>query len=244
MQRLENMGQRWLPWLLAVVILISVGGLPAFAQASPTTTRTLVVNGYGHDQAPTTLAEITLGLTSKADSAKATYTKMSKRTSDISKLLKARKAKTIKMSNVRLDLKYGRDGKPQKDDYEGYQTIEFQVPTDDIGILDDAIALNIDRVQNIRYLASEQDLQAARNRALEAAIDDAQAQAKVALEQLDFTIQDIVDIQVNDAIMQAPDVDAVPKVDSGWSAADYSGNLAVEDGEQTVDVKVTLKVKY
>ena len=241
---IATMGQRWLPWLLAVIILISVGGLPAFAQASPTTTRTLVVNGYGHDQAPTTLAEITLGLTGKADSAKATYTKLSKRTSDTSKLLKARKAKTIRMSNVRLDLKYGRDGKPQKDDYEGYQTIEFQVPAEDIGILDDAISTDIDRVQNIRYLASEQDLLSARNRALEAAIDDAQAQAKVALDQLDFTIQGIVDIQVDDAIMQAPDVDAVPKGDSGWSAAAYSGNLAVEDGEQAVDVKVTLKVRY
>ncbi len=245
MQQLAKMRQRWLPWLLAATILIVVGGLPALAQEASTTSRLLTVTGYGHDQAPTTLADITLGLTSKSDSAKATYAQLEKRTADVSKMLKSRQVDIIKPSNVQLNLKYGRDGKPQKDDYEGYRNIEFQVSADDIGVLDDAIATDIDRVQNIRYLATEKDLLAARDRALESAISDAQAQAKVALDKLGFSLQEVVDIQMNDAITQAPDLDAVSHgdgyADSSWSS---KNNLTVEAGEQVVDVRVLLKVRY
>ncbi|MFG6105898.1 SIMPL domain-containing protein [Leptothoe sp. EHU-05/26/07-4] len=245
MQRLAKIGQRLLPWLLTALILMTVGGLPALAQGASTPPRIITVTGHGHHTAPTTLAEITLGISDKGDSAKATYTQLAKRTSAIAKTLKARKVDNIKTSNVHLDLKYGRDGKPQKDEYEAYRNIEFQVPADEIGVLDNAIALNIDRIQNIRYLANEKDLLAARDQALEKAITDAQAQAKVALDQLGFSLEDVVDIQVNDAITQAPGVDAVPKGDGyasgSWSAA---SSLAVEDGAQAVDVQVTLKVQY
>ena len=187
MQRLTKIGQRLLPWLLTALILITVGGLPALAQGASTPPRIITVTGHGHHTAPTTLAEITLGISDKGDSAKATYTQLAKRTSEIAKTLKARKVDNIKPSNAHLDLKYGRDGKPQKDEYEAFRNIEFQIPADEIGVSDDAISLNIDRIQDIRYLAIEKDLLAARDRALKAAIADAQSQANVALEQLGFS---------------------------------------------------------
>ncbi len=218
------------------------GGSPASAQ-SPTP-RVIAVTGYGHDQAPTTLAEITLGISGKDKSAKATYEQLAKRTSAVAKVLTTGKVETIKSSNVKLDIQYGRDGKPQPDNYEGYRNIVFQVPADNIGLLDNAIATDVDRVQNIRYLASETDLLAARDRALEAAITDAQAQAKVALDKLGFSIQEVFDIQVNDAITRSPEVDTVSngKDSDSWS---YSrGGLAIEGAEQAVDVKVMLKVRY
>lgn len=243
MQRLIKIKQQLLPWLLAVLILITIGGgLPAVAQEA-SAPRILAVTGHGHKQAPATLAEITLGVSSKGDSAKEVYEQLDKRSAAVAKLLKAGKAESVKASNINLDLKYDRDGKPKKNDYEGYRNIRFQVSADKIGVLDDAIATDIDRIHNISYRASEKDILAARNQALEEAIADAQAQAKVALDKLGFSSQEVVDIQVDDALIQAPGFEAAPKGDS-YSSGRWADTPIATDGEQAVDVKVTLKVRY
>ena len=241
MQRLIKTKQQLLPWLLAALILITIGSLPAVAQEA-SAPRILAVTGHGHEQAPATLAEITLGVSSRGDSAKKIYEQLDKRSAAVAKLLKAGNAEAVKTSNMNLNLKYDRDGKPKKDDYEGYRNIRFQVSADKIGVLDDAIATDIDRIHNISYRASEKDILVARDQALERAIIDAQAQAKVALDKLGFSIQEVVDIQVDDALIQAPGAEPVPKGDS-YSSGRWDNSI-VEDGEQAVDVKVTLKVRY
>lgn len=239
MQRFASVMPRLLP--LAVAIFILLGGLPAVAQES-SAPRFLTIAGHGHSQADTTLAEITLGLIGKGNSTKTTYEQLTKRTAALTKMFQSRQAKAVNLSNIHLNLKDGRDGKPQKNEYEAYQTIEFRVAADNIGVLDDAIAADIDRIQRIRYVAAEQDLSAARDKAIKAAIADAQAQANVALGQLGFSPQDIVDIQVNDVITQAPGDNAPPKADSyvSWSA----DTPTLATGQQGVDVTVTLKVRY
>lgn len=243
MQRLIKTKQQLLPWLLAVLILITIGGnLPAVAQEA-SAPRILAVTGHGHEQAPATLAEITLGVSSRGDSAKKIYEQLDQRSAAVAKLLEAGKAEGIKTSNMNLNLKYDRDGKPKKTDYEGYRNIRFQVSADKIGVLDDAIATDIDRIHSISYRASEKDILVARNQALEKAITDAQAQAKVALDKLGFSIQEVVDIQVDDALIQAPGSEPVTKGDS-YSSGRWVDNPVVENGEQSVDVKVTLKVRY
>ncbi|MEO1180424.1 MAG: SIMPL domain-containing protein [Cyanobacteria bacterium J06636_28] len=239
MPPLTKLMQRLLPWVLAALICITIGSLPAVAQEA-SAPRTLVVSGHGRAQTPTSLAQISLGLSNKGESAKDTYTALNKRSSAVVKLLKSGKAKVVKTSNINLTVKSDRDGKPQKDGYDGYQNIEFQVPAADIGVLDDAIATDIDRLNNIQYVASEASISAARNTALENAIADAQAQAKVALDKLGFTTQEIVDINVGDPHIQSPKNNPNPDSYSSWSE-----NIpAIEGGEQTVDVTVTLKIRY
>ena len=243
MQRLAKMVQHLLPWVLAAVILLLISGRPAIAQES-STPRLLSVTGYGQDPAPTTLAQISLGLSDKDSSAQAAHKTLDKRSSNLISLLKSRSATNIKSSNINLNIKYDRDGKPQKEGFEGYQNVEFQVPVDKIGVLDDAIAADIDHIHSIRYLASEQDILAARDRALEEAIADAKAQAKVALDQLGFKMQEVVDIQIADAVVQAPGTDALPKGDTSYSGSRWSGVPVAAEGEQGVEVNVTLKVRY
>ena len=240
MQPLTKLMQRLLPWAFASLIVITLGSsLPAAAQTS-STPRTLVISGHGRAQTPTSLAQISLGISNKGDSAKGTYTKLNKRSSAVVKVLKSGKAKVVKTSNINLTVQSKRDGKPQQDGYDGYQNIEFQVPAADIGVLDDAIATDIDRINNIQYVASQESISAARNTALENAIADAQAQAKVALDKLGFTTQEIVDISVDDPRIQSPQTG--PKTDSYSS---WSENIpAIDGGEQTVDVTVTLKIRY
>lgn len=239
MQPLTKLMQRLLPWALAALIVITLGSLPAAAQSS-STPRTLVISGYGRAQTPTSLAQISLGISNKGDSAKDTYTVLNKRSSAVVKLLKSGKAKVVKTSNINLTVQSKRDGTPQQDGYDGYQNIEFQVPAADIGVLDDAIATDIDRINSIQYVASEESISAARNTALENAIADAQTQAKVALDKLGFTTQEIVDINVDDPRIQSPKTNPKPDSYSSWSE-----NIpAIEGGEQTVDVTVTLKIRY
>ncbi|MEM9266736.1 MAG: SIMPL domain-containing protein [Cyanobacteria bacterium P01_F01_bin.13] len=242
MQRLVKIVQSLLPWVLAAVILFTISGRPATAQQSAIP-RTLAVTGYGQDPATTTLAQITLGLSDKGNSAKAAHKILDQRSSALVSLLKSKNVTRVKTSNINLNLKFDRDGKPQKEGFEGYQNIEFQVPVDKIGVLDDAIATDIDHISTIQYLASEQDILTARDNAIKEAIADAQTQAKVALDPLGFAIQEVIDIQVNDAVVQAPGTDVVPKGDS-YSGNRWSGNPTVAEGEQGVEVKVTLKVRY
>ena len=242
MQRLAKIAQRLLPWLVADLIVMTVSP-PAAAQQSANP-RILAVTGHGHDQAPTTLAQITLGISDQGNSAKAAYDQLNKRSSAVTKLLKSRKVDQVKTSNINLSLKSDRDGKPKKDDYEGYRNIEFQVPANNIGVLDDAIATNIDQVPSIRNLATDQSILTARTKALEAAIADAQAQTKVALDQLGFSIEEVVDIQIDDAIVQTPGTDAASQGDTYSGSGRWSGIPAVNSGEQAVDIGVTLKVRY
>ena len=131
MQPLAKLTQRLLPWAFALLILTTVGSFPAAAQdaANP---RMLSVAGHGHDQAPTTLAEVTLGISDKGDSAKATYDTIGKRSSAVVKMLNASKANAVKASNINLTPQYGRDGKPEKATFEGYRTVEFQLPVANI----------------------------------------------------------------------------------------------------------------
>ena len=242
MQRFAKLMQRLLPWVVTTTLLLAImGGRPAAAQDS-SSPRMLAVTGHGRDQAPTTLAQISLGISDRGAAAKTTYGKVNKRTAEVVKLLKSEQAENVKASNVNLSPKYDRDGKPQKDSYEGYQTIEFQVKADDMGVLDDAIAADIDQINGIQYIAPETDLIAARKKALEKAIDDGQAQAKATLDKLGFSIQEVLDIQVNSAHITNPTVGG-NRDDSSYSSWSKSQPVMAA-GEQVVDVEVTLKIRY
>lgn len=242
MQQLATLMRRLLPWFLMAIILIALGAFPAAAQ-NTSTPRMLAVIGHGHDQAPTTLAQITLGISDQGDSARATYDKVNKRSATVVNLLKSSKANSIKDSNINLTPQYGRDGKPEKATYEGDRTIEFQIPVDKMEVLDKALTTGVDSLHSIRYIASADAINAARDQALKNAIADAQAQAKVVLDQLDFSPQDVVDIRLDNARVEDPEAQAVPSDDS-YSSTRWSDNLPVESGEQAVDVSVTLKVRY
>lgn len=216
-------------------------GMPAGAQeGSP---RMLSVVGHGQAEAATTLAQISLTISDKGNSAQDTYDQLEKRSSAVVKRLQSANVESLKTSNISLNIGSSRDGKPQKDDYDGYQTIAFRVSTSGIGVLDDAIAANIDRINSIQYVAPETAMTAARKIALEKAIADAQAQAEVALDKLGFSVQEIVDVRINDAQIQAAKNNPAPQDDSYSSS--WSNNLPVLAlGEQTVDVQVTLEIRY
>lgn len=240
MQPLAHLTQRLLPWALAVLLVVTVGGPPASAQApSP---RMLTVTGNGQDYAPATLAQVTLGIVDQGDSAKATYDAVTQDSSAVVKLLKTNKATDIKTSNIHLDPQYGRDGKPAKATYDGHQTVKFQLPVSKIAVLDQVLVADVDNLQGISYRASDAALVTARDQALENAIFDAQGQAKVALKQLGFDMQEVVDIQIDDAQVNKPDSQPAP-VDKSYSGR-WSDGLPVAGGEQAVQVQVTLQIRY
>lgn len=240
MQKLSNLTKYLLPWTLAILILII--GFPAVAQDSPTL-RLLAVTGHGHSAAATTLAQVTLGITNNGDSAKATYDAITKRSSAVAKLLNTNKVETVKISNINLDPQYGRDGKPAKATYEGYQNIQFQLPVSKMAVLDKALATDVDSLQSIRYIASEDAITTARNTALKNAIADAQARADIALDKLGLSAQEVVDIRIDNPRVENPAIQP-GAADKSYSSSRASGHLPVEGGEQTVDVQVTLQVRY
>ena len=240
MQKLAKITQRLLPWVLTALILITVR--PAAAQDT-STLRSLAVTGHGHTQAPATLAQITLGLSERADSAKAAYDKLGQRSTAVTKLLTSSEVDDIKTSAINLNPQYGRDGKPEKATYDGYRNVQFRLPVDKMEVLDQALKTGVDRLHSIRYVAAEAAVTTARDQAIEGAIADAQAQANVALDRLGFTIQEIVDIRIDDVRVNNPEIQAVP-ADESYASGRWSSDLSVAGGEQTVDVAVTLQVRY
>ncbi|MEM9805429.1 MAG: SIMPL domain-containing protein [Cyanobacteria bacterium P01_D01_bin.56] len=238
MQKLLNLTKYLLPWTLVILII----SFPAYAQET-SNPRLLSVIGHGHSPAATTLAQITLGVTNNGDSAKATYDAITRRSVAVAKLLDTNKVEIVKTSNINLNPQYGRDGNPAKATYEGYQNIQFQLPVSKMAVLDKALATDVDSLQSIRYLASEEAITIARDQALKNAIADAQAQAKVALDKLSLSAQEIIDIRIDDPRVENPAIQP-GTADKSYSSSRASSHLPVESGEQIVDVQVTLQVRY
>lgn len=205
--------------------------------------RVLTVTGQGSESLPATLAQVQLGVEAQGETAEAVQQDIAQRSSAVIELLRSQNVDKLQTAGIRLNPQYNYDGdRPRIVGYTGSNTVSFQMPTDEVGtLLDDAIAAGANQINNVSFVAADEALDAARDTALQAATADAQAQASVVLGSLDLSAQEIVGIQVNNATPPTP----IPYAARGQlleSAADVS--TPVEGGEQTVDARVTLQIRY
>ena len=107
-------------------------------------------------------------------------------------------------------------------------------------LLDDAIAAGANQINGVSFVAADDALDAARDTALQDATANAQAQADVVLRSLNLSAQEIVGIQVNNA---PPPPRPLP-VQSRAALAEADVSTPVEGGEQTVNARVTLQIRY
>ena len=212
-------------------------------KAQETLSRVLTVTGEGSESIPATLARVQLGVTAQGEDAETVQQEIARRSSAVIELLRSQPIEKLQTTGIRLNPRYNYDGsRPRIVGYTGSNTVSFQISTDEVGtLLDDAIATGANEISSVSFVAADEALDSARDTALQEATADAQAQADVVLRSLNLSSQEIVSIQVNNAIPPTP-IPYAARARQLETAADVS--TPVEGGEQTVNARVTLQIRY
>ena len=212
-------------------------------KAQEIVSRVLTVTGEGSESIPATIARVRLGVTAQGENAENVQQEIARRSSAVVELLRSQNVDKLQTTGIRLNPQYNYDGnQPRIIGYTGSNTVSFQMPTNEVGtLLDDAIATGANQIDSVSFVAADDAIDSARDTALQAATADAQAQADVVLQSLNLSAQEIVGIQVNNANPPTP-IPFAAQARLAEAAADAT--TPVEGGEQTVNARVTLQIRY
>jgi hypothetical protein len=214
---------------------------PAAAQEAPM--RTLTVTGQGQELVQTTKAQVSLGVEISGQDAESVQRQVAERSAAVVELLQSRNVEKLETTGIRLSPRYRYDnGESTVVGFTGSNTVSFRIPNEDAGtLIDDAVNAGANQIQNISFVAEDADLDAARQEALREATTDAQTQANTVLSVLNLGPEEIVGIQIDGANRPMP----VPMPRGAAIArAESDVNTPVIGGEQTVQARVTLQIRY
>ena len=214
------------------------------ATAQPESLRTLIVTGNGIENIAATLAEVRLGVEIRGKTATQVQQEIAKRTAAVVDLLRSEDVKQLQTTGVRLDPNYEQINEDNRQQvltgYTGTNTVSFQIPTEQVGsLLDEAIRVGATRIDGISFTAPPEAISEAQQEALRKATMDAQNKADVVLNTLDFTSQEIIGIEVDNASVSQPRLSA-----GQFAVAESRSSTPIVGGEQTVRGSVTLQISY
>jgi uncharacterized protein YggE len=251
MSNMTRLGYRWqrslttsaLGWMLIVGGAVVGAGLATPAVAQEPVLRVLTVTGRGREAVPTTLTQATLGVEVQGSSAEVVQTAVAERSDRLVQYLRSRNVDELETVGLRLNPQYDyRNGQARIIGYVGTNTVSFQIATAEAGeLLDGAIAAGATQIQGIRFIAEDEALGVARQRALQAATADAQAQANAVLSYLNLGAEEIINIQINGA--RGPIAVPLP-AEARLASAEADVSTPVIGGDQTVEATVTLQIRY
>lgn len=234
---------RWGTLSLALPLALGVLGLvtirPALSQEEMM--RTLTVTGQGSESVETTQAEVNLGVEAQADSADEAQAEVARRSSAVVEFLRSRNVGNLETTGISLSPVYNyTDGERQIVGYQASNSVRFRVPTEDAGeIMDEAVRAGASRINGLQFIAADDAIANARNRALAEATRDAQTQANSVLAALGFSAQEVVSIQI-DNVGRPPGY----PISQRALAAEADAITPVIGGEQDVEARVTLQIRY
>lgn len=229
------------------LLLFTVGGYsiipPEATLAQEVIPRVLTVTGQGETMIPTTLTRVSAGVEVEATTAEAAQAEAARRSSTVVDLLRSRNVDKLETTGIRLNPVYSYNTEPpQVRAYQAVNTVSFQIPTDAAGtLLDDIVQAGATRIGGISFIATESAIADARDTALQTATQDAQRQASVVLDSLNFSSQEIIGIQINGANPPTP-LPLAQAARQEFAEADYT--TPVVGGEQIVRATVTLQIRY
>ena len=247
LKKLE-IGRFTLPYkrLGIVLIISSLFSLTLLypATAQPELMRTLTVAGNGVEKIATTIAEVNLGVEIRGKTATQVQQEIATRTSAVVDLLHSKDVQQLQTTGVRLNPNYeaiDEDDRQTVLRYTGTNTVSFQIPTEQVGtLLDEAVEVGASRIDGISFTATPEAISEAKQEALRKATMDAQNKADVVLDTLDFTSQEIIGIEVDNASVSQPR----PLAAGQFAVAESRASTPIVGGEQTVRGSVTLQISY
>jgi uncharacterized protein YggE len=210
--------------------------------AQETSVRTLTVTGQGQASVQTTKTQVSLGVDLEGSDAAVVQRQVAQRTSAVVELLRSRRVEKLETTGLQLSPRYRYDnGQSQLVGYSGSNTVSFQMPTEAVGtLLDEAVKAGANQIRGISFIADDTALEAARQEALRRAVADAQAQATAVLGALSLRSQEVVSIEINGAMPPRP----IPMARQVAAAPAADMATPVMGGEQTVEARVTLQIRY
>jgi uncharacterized protein YggE len=235
--------RRVLPFAIGLFGLALLNPLPALAQEQML--RILTITGQGSETLSATQARITLGVEVQGQTAGEAQQEVAQRSNAIVNLLQSRSdVSKLQTAGLYLSPVYDySNNTPRITGYTATNTVSFELPAEQAGaLLDTAVQTGATRIDGISFMADEAAIEAAQQRAIEEAAQNAQTQADEVLRSLGFTRRDIVGIQVNGAQAIPP----IPLYQNNRMLQDaaVSAPTPIVGGEQEVQATVTLQVSY
>lgn len=208
--------------------------------------RTLSVSGKGEVTIPTTVAQVSLGVTLQGKEATEVQEQLAQKSSAVVKLLKARKVEKLETTNISFSPVYSyKDDKETLIGYSGTNIVRFRIETQKIAnLLDDAIKAGATRIDSVRFVASDHAIAQAQQQAINKAAEDAKKQGDAALSALNLQQQEIMRIQINETNVPEPLSFAIPAKRVAIPQVGGIPSTPVVGGEQEVEASVTLLIRY
>ena len=203
--------------------------------------RVLTVTGRGERSVKTTKARIQLGVNVEAKTAIAVQEEVARQANRIVSRLQQLNVEKLQTTSVQLTPKYVYENNRQRQDgFTGQTSVSFLVNLDQAGtVLDAAVNSGANQIEQISFIASDVELNAAKQLALQDAIKDAQTQSNTVLSALGFTPKTIKTINISDSAIAYPV--AQPRASFAKEAA---SSIPILGGEQKVEATVTLQITY
>ena len=243
----KSKAQGWTAALLASAVvttgIVMLPTMTAPAVAQEAAMRTLTVTGQGQEFVPTTTAQVSLGVEVQGEDAEAVQQQVAERSARVVELLQSRDVEKLETTGIRLTPRYRyNNGESNLIGFTGSNTVSFRVPNEEAGeLIDDAVNAGANQIQNISFVAEDATLEVAQQEALRKAVVAAQTQANTVLSALNLGAEEIVSIQIDGANTPMP----IPMPRGATLAsAESDVNTPVIGGEQTVQARVTLQIRY
>jgi uncharacterized protein YggE len=236
-------------WILLAVVLLLTAIIVPTSYADVTTSapaaetmRTLEITGTGRVSYTYDTAQLTLGVTELADSPSVAFKAM---TEKITKVVASASAKGITDANLKtgtLSLYQETEWKDGVQTIRGYRatntvTIKVKDLTQVASIMETAVSAGANQVQGVTFTLA--DPSALEGQAIDAAIDNARAQADRAVKKLGTSVKGVQKVTVmNQSGPIGPMYMKDMAMSTGSSPAVYSGS-----GEYSVSVSIVYEIQ-
>jgi uncharacterized protein len=225
----------------------SAQSLPPVEAANRPHSRILSVSGIAQERIPTTLTQVSLGISAQGKTAQEVQQEMARRSTAVIALLRSRNVQRLETTGVNLSPNYttSDNGRQKLIGYTGSNTVNFRLPTEQMGnLLDAAVAEGASNINGVSFVASEEAIAAARQRALRRAALEAQSQAQTVLAALGLPPGQAVTIMIDQVRDPMPPPMPLSRAQGIAGADAIQTRLEVIGGEQQVQATVTLRISY
>ncbi len=242
--------RRWIRSIaVASLVLAPVTGCTLLSQSAIAQSmqlmpeRTLSVTGEGVRAIPTTLTQVSLGVTVDAKTAEAAQQQAAEQSTAVIEWVRSQNVEKLETTGISLSPQYDyTDNRQVLRGYQATNTISFRAPTASAGaIIDEAVRVGATRIDGVSFVAEDEAIAVARQQALEAAVEDAQAQADTVLTALGLSRQEVVNISIGS--LSAPPPPGPVFAEARAVSAD-SASTPIVGQEQEITAQVTLYIRY
>lgn len=241
--------RRWIRSIaVASLVLAPVTGCTLLSQSAIAQSmqlmpeRTLSVTGEGVRAIPTTLTQVSLGVTVDAKTAEAAQQQAAEQSTAVIEWVRSQNVEKLETTGISLSPQYDyTDNRQVLRGYQATNTISFRAPTESAGaIIDEAVRVGATRIDGVSFVAEDEAIAVARQQALEAAVEDAQAQADTVLTTLGLSRQEVVNISIGSLSAPPPG----PVFAEARAVSADSASTPIVGQEQEITAQVTLYIRY